>query len=204
MTDAEDRPLLAVARLAPEHLGRAFLVDLQARRIAVTDIGTTEFGIFRIDPDATDRDAADHRPTDAPRTQGFVQDHEPSAEVRIRREARQQDTVLKLLQVIARFHHRPADAQHIESFAVAAGIVADLHDPRLAELGFVVAVGLAEFAAHEPGRVEEGVVRRRGDLQLLAGHHGLERIAGHFRLRSRGGRSCPVRTRAPRKRLRVA
>jgi len=203
VADAEDGPLLAVPRLAPEHLGRALLVDLQARRIAVADIGTTEFGVFGIDPDAPHRDAADRRPTDTPRTEWFQEDHEPPAKCGIRREARQQHPVLELLQVITRFHHRPADAQHVESFAVAARIVADLHDPRLAELRFVVAVGFAELAAHKARRVEKGVVRRRGDIQLLAGHHGLERIAGHATPRFRGGRSCPVRTPAPRKRLPV-
>jgi hypothetical protein len=184
-------------------LGGPFLVDLQARRVAVADIGATEFGVFGIDPDATDRDAADDRSADAARTERFEEDHEPASETGVRRYARQKHAVLELLQIIRWLDHRPADAEHVEAVAVAARVVAHFDDPRLAELRFVVAIAFAELAAHESRRVEEGVVRRRGDLQLLAGHHGLERIAGHVRLRSRGGRSCPVRRHAPRRRLPV-
>jgi hypothetical protein len=68
VADAVDRPFLAIPRLAPEHLGRAFLVDLQAGWITVAHVGATEFRVFGIDPDTPDRDAADHRPADAPRT----------------------------------------------------------------------------------------------------------------------------------------
>jgi hypothetical protein len=65
VADTEDGPLLAVPWLAPEHLRCAFFIDLQARRIAVADVGAAKIGIFGIDPDATDGDAADHRPPDA-------------------------------------------------------------------------------------------------------------------------------------------
>jgi hypothetical protein len=85
VTDAEDGPLLTLAGLAPEHLGRALFVDLQARGVTVADIGTAEFRVFWINPHSPDRDAADHGPADAPRTEWFEQDHEPSAKCGIRR-----------------------------------------------------------------------------------------------------------------------
>lgn len=203
MPEPEDRPFLAVARLAPKDLGRAFLVDLQAGRIAVADIGTAKFRIAGIDPDSADGHAADDRPADPAVGERFEQDHEPPSERRRRSLANEQHPVLELLQVLARLHDRPRDAEHVEAAPVAAGVVADLDDAGLAELGIVGPVRFEQFATGVAGRIEEGVVGRRRDLQLLAGHHGLEGVAGHATPRFREGRNCRSRTPARRKPLLV-
>lgn len=80
MADPENRPLLAVARLAPEDLGRAFFVDFQAGRITVTHVGTAEFRITGVNPDPADGHTADDRPADPAVGERFEQDHEPAAE----------------------------------------------------------------------------------------------------------------------------
>jgi hypothetical protein len=144
----------------------------QAGRIASSDIGTAVFWCTWVDQNSTQADPADHRSADLAGSEGFEQDREPPLVETRGRYAREQHSVLKLLQVIARCDNRSDNAKYIEAVAITSRIVADLDDASLPPFGILGTFTIEEFATGVAGCLEEGVVGCCRDLQFLAREHG--------------------------------
>ena len=127
--------------------------------------------------DADRADAIDHRSHRAAGGGGFEQNGETTLVFLFRYDAAQGDAVLEGVEIDVRPDDRPVDAEDVVAIAVAAALVADQDDAGLAEFALGLARGAALALVKVPRRIDEGVERRRGDLQRIAG---LNLIENHY------------------------
>lgn len=109
----------------------------------------------------------------------FLQDDELPDVLVLRHHAFERHLVLELIEVRGRGDDRIVDPHDVEPRAIPAGLVLGQDDSRRA-VG-AAGVGLiARLVLLHPARgIDEGVVRRRRNAELLVGANFLERV-GHY------------------------
>lgn len=120
-------------------------------------------------PHAHHAGAVDDGAADRADGQRLEQNGEPVAVLFLRDDSAQRHAVLEAILVGGRGYDRAGDAEHIEPFAVRAGVVADQDDASLADVALGVAASIALPLLKIPCRVDEGIERRRRDGQRIAG-----------------------------------
>jgi hypothetical protein len=180
--DLDHRPLHACARLLPEDQSRPFgVAAFQVGATAVGDIGPRVPLVRDVDPG--NRDPADTGVVSDLAGGDRLQQHGEPAEILrfLRHDPRAGRLVLEGLEVLQRVDDRLVEAQHIETIAVRACLVADFDDGAVGIAG-ITGLPLASLPGLEvQGRVDERIEGLGWDFQLLARLHFLEGIShgGH-------------------------
>lgn len=186
-------------RLHPQHLGGPVLAALEEGRVA--DLYVREAVVFLDHLNADSADAVETGPADLPGSERFQQHSEPALVFWGGHHAAQGDSFPEGLRILGGLDDRPEQAQDVETIPVAAGLVANEDNARLAEIALAITGRVVLTILEVLSRVHERIERLGGDVQRIAGAHLVE----HGHLVPLTGR-CPTtrshRTRRPARRRR--